>query len=170
MKTLEQDKVDQLLQIIQKKPEQRIIHFSSGSHILTKTLSKLCKKQGHQYYLFCEKDVFYDKSRTKYVGQPHMHITRSSFPHPEDRADDTVYDYFISTLDLGREDKTTFLEKYSPFIKAGGYIIIFISTSGYSEHEEWRTVLEKKNYASIHIGDDLFEHYDVIVSKRSEEE
>ncbi len=170
MKTLEQDKVEQLLQIIQNKPRQRIVHFTESSHIFTKTLSKLCRKYDHQYYLFCTKDVFYDKSMTKYAGQPHMHITRSYLRHPRDMIQDTRYDYFISTLDLSKEDKTTFLEKCSPLIRTGGCIIILIPSSGYTEHEEWRTVLEKKNYGSTHITDDLFEHYDVIVSKRGDEE
>jgi len=40
MKTLEEDKLEQLLQIIQDKPGQRIVHFSNGSHILTKHLSE----------------------------------------------------------------------------------------------------------------------------------
>lgn len=169
MKTLEQDKVEQLLQIIQNKPGHRIIHFSEGSHVLTKTLSKLCRKYDHQYYLFCEKDVFYDKSITKYAGQPHMHISRSVLRHPNDMIQGTKYDYFISTLHINQEDKTTFLKKYSPFIRTGGSIIIFIPSSGNREHEKWRTVLEKKDYGSIHIRNDLFEHYDVIVSKRSDE-
>jgi len=169
MKTLEQDKVEQLLQIIQNKPGQRIIHFSEGSHILTKTLSKLCRKYDHQYYLVCKKDVFYDKSMTKYAGQPHMHIERSPLRDDGYTIQDTRYDYLISTLDLKSENKTTFLEKYSPLIKIGGSIIIFIPNSGYQEDEEWRTVLEEEDYGSTHIRSDLFEHYDVIVSKHSDE-
>ncbi|OQX77936.1 MAG: hypothetical protein B6D54_00785 [Epsilonproteobacteria bacterium 4484_65] len=87
MKTLEEDKLEQLLQIIQDTPGQRIVHFSDDSHILTKHLSECCKIHEGDYYLNCTKD-------------------------------------------------------------------------------EWRDILTEQYYVSTNIIDDLFEHYDVIVSKR----
>jgi len=166
MKILEQDKVEQLLQIIQNKPGQRIVHFSEGSHIFTKTLSELCKRYNSQYYLYCTKDVFYDKSITKYADQPHMHITKFNLHRPRYMMQGIEYDYLISTLDFTIEDKNTFLEKCYPIITTGGNIIILIPNSGYPERDEWRAILEEHYYVSTNIIDDLFEHYDVIVSKR----
>lgn len=164
MKILEQNKVEQLLQIIQNKPRQSIAHFSDGSHIFTKTLSKLCQKYDHYYYLYCTKDVFYDKSMTKYTNQPYMHITKIDLRTPSYVAQAIEYDYLISTLGFSQEDKGLFLEKCHPLIKTDANIIILIPNSDYKEREEWKERLEEKSYRSPNIIDDLFEHYDVIVS------
>ena len=164
MRTLEQDKAEQLLQIIQNKPRQHIVHFSEGSHILTKTLSKLCKEHKHFYTLYCIKDVFYDKSMTKYVNQPHMNITKLNLHTPSYITQSIEYDYLISTLDFSQEDKGLFLEKCHPLIKTDANIIIIIPNSAYSDREEWKERLEEKYYRSPNIIDDLFAHYDVIVS------
>lgn len=166
MKILEQNKVEQLLQIIQNKHGQRIVHFSDGSHIFTKTLSKLCKKYDHYYYLCCTKDVFYDKSITKYTDQPHMHITKFDLQCPEYMTQDIKYDYLISTLDFTLEDKHAFLAKSYPMISTGGNIILLVPNSKYLEHEKWEEVLTALNYVSPTVINNLFEHYDVIVSKR----
>lgn len=166
MRRLEQDKVEQLLQLIQNKPAQRIVHFSDGSHTLTKSLSNLCKKHNSEYYLNCTKEVFFDKAVTKYANQSHMHIAKFNLLRPRYKMQAIEYDYLFVTLDFTKEDRETFLKKCYPIIKTGGNIIIFIPNSDYSQRDEWRTILEEQYYVSTNIIDDLFEHYDVIVSKR----
>lgn len=166
MKPLEEDKLEQLLQILQKKPAQRIVHFSNGSHLLTKYLSQFCETYENDYYLYCTKDVFYDKSMTKYTNQPHMHIVKFNLRRPRYMIRALEYDYLIATLDFEEEDKAEFLEKCYPIIRTGGNIIIIIPNSGYSEQDEWRDILEEQYYVSVNIIDDIFEHHDVIVAKR----
>ncbi len=166
MKNLEQDKVEQLLQIIQDKPGQRIVHFSDGSHILTKNLSEFCENHHSDYYLYCTKDAFYDKSVTKYAGQAHMHIVKFNLRRPRYMMQAVEYDYLIATLDFAEEDKAVFLEKCYPIIRTGGNIIILIPNSSYMERDEWRDLLVEQYYVSTNIIEDLFEHYDVIISKR----
>ena len=62
MKPIEADKVEQLLKILQKRSGQHLIHFTASSHILTKYLHQFCQTHDNEYYLYCTKDVFYDKS------------------------------------------------------------------------------------------------------------
>ena len=166
MKTLEEENIKQLLQIIQDKPGQRIVHFSDGSHLLTKHLSDFCKTHESDYYLNCTKEVFYDKSMTKYAGQTHIKISNFKLARPRYKMQAIEYDYLIATLDFTQEDKTVFLEKCYPIIRTGGNIIILIPNSSYTERDDWRDTLGEQYYVSINIIDDLFEHYDVIVAKR----
>lgn len=171
MKILEQDKVEELLHIIQNEPDQRIIHFSDGSHILTRSLSKWCKKHHSHYYLYCTKDAFYDKSVTKYANQSHMHIVKFNLSHPKHIMQHINYDYLIVTIDFTQQDKTIFLEKcYSVIRRSEGSMIILIPNSSYDQREEWRDILAEQYYASMNIIDDLFGEYDVIVSKRMQTE
>lgn len=166
MKNLEQDKVEQLLHIIRDKPGQRIVHFSDGSHILTRSLSKWCKQHHSHYYLYSTKSAFYDKSVTKYANQSHTHIVKFNLNRPTYMIQDIQYDYLIATVDLTQEDKALFLEKCYPIIKIGGSIIVLIPKSTYVQRDEWRDILTVQYYVSTNIIDDLFEEYDVIVAKR----
>ena len=93
-----------------------------------------------------------------------MHITKFDLRTPSYVTQAMEYDYLISTLDFSQEDKGLFLEKCHPLIKTDANIIIIIPNSAYSDREEWKERLEEKYYRSPNIIDDLFEHFDVIVS------
>jgi hypothetical protein len=166
MKPLEADKVEQLLEVLQKKPGQRIVHFTASSHILTKYLHRFCQTHNNDYYLYCTKDVFYDKSMTKYAGQSNIQIAKFNLHRPRYILKATEFDYLITTVDLTEEDKGKFLGKCYPILKTGGNIIIILPNSGYTERDEWRDILQEQYYGSVNIIDDLFEHYDVIIAKR----
>ena len=166
MKPLEADKVKQLLEVLQKKPGQRIVHFTASSHILTKYLHRFCQTHNNDYYLYCTKDVFYDKSMTKYADQSNIHIAKFNLHRPSYLMKAIEFDYLIVTVDLTEEDKGEFLEKCSPIIKIGGNVIIIILNLEYTEHDTWRDILQEQYYGSVNIIDDLFEHHDVIIAKR----
>jgi len=166
MKTPELDKVEQLLQIIQNKPGQRIVHFSDASPVLTKSLSDLCKQHDSDYHLYCTKDAFYDKCLAEYEGEEHIRITKFNLRRPRYLMQGIEFDYLIVTLDFEEEDKAVFLGKCYPIIRTGGNIMIIIPNSSYGERDEWRDILIEQYYVSTNIMDDLFEEYDVIVSKR----
>jgi len=166
MKNLGQTQVDQLLQIIQSKPGQRIVHFSDGSHMLTKSLSELCKQHDSAYHLYCTKDTFYNKCITKYEGEDHIRIVKFNLRRPRYLMQGIEFDYLIATLDFKAEDKAEFLGKCYPIIRTGGNIMIIIPNSSYRERDEWRDILVEQYYVSTNIMDDIFEDYDVIVSKR----
>lgn len=166
MKTLEEDKLKQLLQIIQPRPALRIGHFSDGSHTLSKILSSFCQKNRYEYHLNCSKDVFYDKSMTKYQEQPHIQITKFNLNRPSYMIQGKVYEYLFVTTSLQKEEKDSFLKKCYPIIKNAGNIIIFIPKSNYEERYEWMGLLEEHYYVASNTIDDLFEHYDILISKK----
>jgi len=166
MKNIELSQVEQLLEIIQSKPGQRIVHFSDGSHLITKSVSDLCKEHDSAYQLYCTKDTCYDESVSNYEGQDHIRITKFNLRRPRYLMQGIEFDYLLATLDFTEEDKAVFLEKCYPIIRTGGNIMIIIPNAGYSEMDEWRDILEEQYYVSVNIIDNIFEDYDIIVAKR----
>ena len=166
MKNIEQSQVEQLLQIIQSKPGQRIVHFSDGLPILTESLNELCKTHDSAYHLYCTNDTSYEQSVSKYKNQDHIRITKFMLRRPRYLMQGIEFDYLIATLDFTEENKTLFLEKCYPIIRTGGNIMIIIPNSAYEERDEWREILEEQYYVSVAIIDDMFEDYDVVVAKR----
>jgi len=166
MKNIELSQVEQLLEIIQSKPGQRIVHFSDGSPILTDSLSNLCKAHNSAYQLYCTKDTCYNESVSNYEGQEHIRITKFNLRRPRYLMQGIEFDYLLATLDFTEENKAVFLEKCYPIIRTGGNIMIIIPNAAYTEMDEWRDILEEQYYVSINIIDNIFEHYDIIVAKR----
>ncbi len=166
MKNMEPEKVEQLLQIIQKKPAQRIVHFSNGSHILSKALAALCKEYQSDYYLNCVKDACFEKAKTKYENQSHVHVMKFALQRPRYKIQGIEYDYLIATLNFQEVDKESFLSKCYPIIRTGGNIVLLIPNANYNQQDEWNALLEEKYYVSATIINDIFDDYDVIVAKR----
>jgi len=166
MKNIEQEEVAQLLQVIQKKPAQRIVHFCENTSILNKNLSILCKEYTNDYYIYCTHPTYFAEATETYTNQEHVHTVNFNLQRPRYLIQAIEYDYLISTLDFTDKDKTTFLEKCYPIIRTGGNIFIFISKTGYEERDEWRDVLEEQYYVSVTIIDNIFKHHDVISAKR----
>ena len=166
MKNIEPSQVEQLLEIIQSKPGQRIVHFSDGSPILTDSLSNLCKTHDSAYHLYCTEDTCYDESMRNYEGQDHIRITKFMLRRPRYLMQGIEFDYLVSTMNFENKNKTEFLEKCYPIIRTGGNIIIIVPNAGYSERDEWQEILEEQYYVSVNIIDNFFEDYDVIVAKR----
>ena len=166
MKILEQDKIEQLLQIIQNKPAQRIVHFSDGNMELSDALLTLTKNYESEYHLNCVDENFYRNSLIKYETSPHIGVTNFNLKRPRYMIQAIEYDYLIASLNWKIYDKKEFLKKSHPIIKTGGNILIFIEKESYKVQDEWMAILEELYYVSTSIIDDIFDNYDVIVSKR----
>ncbi len=166
MKNIELYQVKQLLQLIQTKPEQHIVHFTDGSHLLTKHLSAFYKETESHYNLYCTKKSFYDKSMTKYKNETHMHIMYVALSSLNDLMNTPQFDTLIVTLDLEKEDKISFLKKCYTMVKKEGEMIIFIPNSDDPVHSRWKDSLAEQHYVSSMIHDDLFDDYDVIIAKK----
>ena len=163
MKPIEKDKLNQLLQIIQNEPGQRIVHFVDDDHTFIPHLSDFCKKQETTYYLHCTTELSYDRAINAYDAQ---HISHFNLKRPRYKIQGIEYDYVISTLNFKQEDKNDFLKKCYDIIKTAGNIIIFIPNTTYAQRDEWKTLLEEHYYVSTTIIDDLFTDIDVVISKR----
>jgi len=166
MKNLDPEEVAQLLQVIQKKPAQRIVHFCENASILNESLASLCKEYTNDYYIYCTDPTYFTEATETFATQAQVHTMNFNLRRPRYLMQAIEYDYLISTLDFTDKSKTEFLEKCYPIIRTGGNILLFISKTGYEERDEWWDVLEEQYYVSVNIIDNIFEHYDVISAKR----
>jgi len=166
MKNLETSQVKQLLEIIQSKPGQRLVHFTEQGEALCKKLHQFSQENDNNYYLYCTEKSFYETSKETYKDQSHIRVVNFNTQRPRYMIQGIEYDYLITNLDFTQEDKSTFLEKCYPIIRTGGNIIIIIPNSDSNERDEWQTVLEEQYYVSVNIIDNIFDDYDVIVAKR----
>jgi hypothetical protein len=62
--------------------------------------------------------------------------------------------------------RSDFLKKTHSIIKNAGMILIFLPKEERTQYYEWTALLEEHYYVASSIIDDLFEHYDVIISKK----
>ena len=166
MKTLKKENIEQLLKIIQNKPGQRIVHFTSHTHPLIEPLKKLCEVYESHYHLYCTEETYYKECLAQYKEHPLIHVTNFKLRRPRYLMQGIEFDYLFTTLDYTKESKKEFLEKCYPIIRTGGNILIIIPNSNYPERDEWRDILEEQYYVSVTIIDDMFINHDVIVAKR----
>ena len=166
MKTLEKESINQLLEIIIDKPAQRILHFTEGSHTLTKSLNAFCIAHHYSYQLLCTTDICLEKNQQKYGKSTAMSMMKFPLSRPRYVIQGKEYEYIFVTLTLPKEARSDFLEKTYPLIRHAGNIIIFLPKNAHEERYHWLELLEEHLYVATNTIDNMFENYDVIVSKR----
>ena len=165
MKQLEEEKIDQLLGIINLYPSIRIMQFSDGSHLLSKKISRLCEENDYEYQLNCTDDIFYQKSILKYAENNHVKVKQINLGQPRYAIQAKMYDYLFVSSDIPDEEKLSFLKKTYSVIKNAGNIIIFVPKGDYPQIQLWTQLLEDNNFVATNTLD-IFSNYDVIISKK----
>jgi len=162
---LEENKIDQLLGIINMYPAIRVMHFSDGSHLLTKKIHELCKKHEYEYQLNCTNEIYFQKATTKYKDSKIIHIKRINLAQPRYNIQAKAYDYLFVTSDISQEERESFLKKSYSVIKNAGLILIFIPKGDLEQNYIWSELLSKNNFVATNTLD-IFEQYDLIISKK----
>ena len=165
MKQLEEERIDQLLGIINLYPSIRIMQFSDGSHLLSRKISQICEENDYEYQLNCTSDIFYQKSTLKYAESNHVKVKFINLEQPRYAIQAKLYDYLFVTNDIPDEEKLSFLKKSYGVIKNAGNIIIFVPRGDYSQIHLWTQLLEENNFVATNTID-IFSNYDVIISKK----
>lgn len=165
MKQLEEKRIDQLLGIINLYPAIRIMHFSDGSHLLTKKISTLCKEHNYEYQLNCTSNICYEKASSKYIDADHIRIKQISLTQPRYAIQAKKYDYLFVTSEIPDEEKPSFLKKVYGVIKNAGLILIFVPKGDLHQRHMWTELLQENYFVATNTLD-IFSHYDVIISKK----
>ena len=72
---------------------------------------------------------------------------------------------FVSSI-IDEENRNDFLKRSHQIIRSAGNIIIFVPKKDSHERDNWVALLEENLYVSTSIIDDIFEHYDIIISRK----
>ena len=165
MKHLEEEKVDQLLGIINLYPSMRIMHFSEDSHLLSKKIAALCTVHDYEYQLNCINETCFEKATTKYSDNKHIKIKKFDLAQPRYTIQAKLYDYLFVTAAVSDEMRPSFLKKAYAAIKNAGLILIFVPGEDLHLKHLWTELLQDNNFVATNTID-LFPNYDVIISKK----
>ncbi len=166
MKNLEKDQLEDLLEIIGANPSQQIIHFSDSGEMFTKILSEYCQKRDYLYQINCTDKLFYEQATELHKDENNTKVMNFNLARPSYMIQAREYNFLFLTAEIEEEIRDAFLKKAYKIIRGAGSIVIFIEKKGYSQRDSWVASLEENLYVSTSIIDDMFEHYDVIISRK----
>jgi len=161
MNKIEKNSLDKLLQIIEPIPMQTITHFSCGGMDMIHMLRDFSFKLDYEYRLNCTNAELYDKVKNL------EHAVVKNFPiaRPNYLIQGKFSDYLFVTIYIEDEEKEMFLKKAHRSIKNAGLILLFVQKDSLEQIDLWNRLLEENNFVAT-SSIDLFEHYDIIISKK----
>ena len=166
MKNIELNALKQLLEIIGPYPSTAVAHFSDADITLSQTIYNFCHEKSYQYQINATDTSFYTKLNESFQDKPGIRIIDFSLNRPKYLIQGKTYEYLFVTIELPREQRDDFLKKAHEILRNAGNILIFIPNSSDEERYEWEYLLEKNYYVATNTINDLFERYDVIISKK----
>jgi len=166
MKDLEKDKLEILLQIIGTNPSLQIAHFTQEYDTLTKSLHRYCKTEGYHYQLNCTDHASFKTLLERYKEDMTTKVRELPLERNSYMLQAKQYDYVFITCNIQEILRDNFLQRVHKIILNAGNLILFIPKNNMTERYNWVTLLEENYYVATSTIDDLFENYDVIISKK----
>ncbi len=166
MNKIETTEFKKLLQIISHAPALRIGHFSDGGETIVNMLSELCQEKAYEYQINCTEPSFFETLSQTYKELSHVKPINFTLERPRYMIQGKMYEYLFVTSTIPQEMRSDFLKKAHSIIKNAGNIIIFLPSGSYEERYHWVELLEEHYYVASNTIDDLFENYDVLISKK----
>jgi len=166
MKNIEKDKLKKLLEIIADAPALRIAHFSESGEMMTEILSDFCQKKGYEYQINCTNSSFFETMSDKFKDINAVKPIKFTLERPRYMIQGKIYEYLFVTTVIEEKMRSDFLKKAHGIIKNAGNILIFLPKGSYEERYSWMALLEEHYYVASNTIDDLFENYDVLISKK----
>ena len=166
MKNLEKDKLETLLQIIGTNPSLRIAHFTEGEDGLTKALHDYCEAEEYEYQINCTDDDSVEMLLEKYKENRQTQVRALPLERNSYMKQAKQYDFVFITSEVDETLRDDFLKRVHRIILNAGNVILFINKENREEKYQWVALLEENNYVATSTIDDLFEYYDIIISKK----
>lgn len=166
MKNLETNAIKTLINIIGTVPEYQIVHFTDGGEPLIDAIQAHCTQHDYLYQINCLDDDLHQTLQEKYKEIKKTVVLKIPLERRTYKIQAREYQFMFVTASIAEEERGEFLKKAHVIIRSSGNIIIFIKKKDYKERDSWTSLLEENLYVSTSIIDDMFENYDVIISKR----
>lgn len=165
MKTIDKNSLEKLLEIIKPSPMLCIAHLCDNEKLICDTVNNFCLDNKYEYLLNCTHETFYQQAMSMYGKNEWVKIKQFDFVRPSYMSHGKFYDYFFVTCDIQSDTKDQFLQKSYKVIKNAGHIIIFIPKKNSEEIDIWTELLEKNYFVATNTID-MFDDYNVIISKK----
>lgn len=166
MKPIELDKLEQLLPIVGPYPSTSVAHFSDGSIPIARAVYNHCREKNYGYQLNCTDNTFYTEASNTFSGNEGIRIIDFSLNRPRYIIQGKSYEFVFVTVDLPDDLKDDFLKKTHEILRNAGNIIFFLPKMADAQRYEWERLLEQNYYVATNTINDLFEYYDVLISKK----
>ena len=166
MKNIEEDKLKKLLEIIPLCPALQIAHFTDSGEMLTDALSDFCQKREYEYQINCTDKSFFNLLSSKYENMSNVKSINFTLERPRYMMQGKMYEYLFVTAKIPENLRSDFIKKAHSIIKNAGNIIVFLPKGSYEERYSWVELLEEHYYVASNTIDDLFENYDILISKK----
>ncbi len=166
MKQIELDKFERLLQIVGPYPSTAVAHFSNMNSAMVHAIYSYCQQKNYAYQLNCTDNAFYTEVVKTFEGDDGIKIIDFSLNRPRYLIQGKSYEFIFVTVDLEDEIRDDFLKKTHEILRNSGNILLFLPKITDSQRHEWEKLLEQNYYVATNTIDDLFEHYDVMISKK----
>ena len=167
MKNIEKEQLKNFLDIIGTTPAHQIVHFTEDGDVMIDMLSEYCNKHEYLYQINCTNKEFYEKTSERFKE---TNTTTAVLNFALERRSYMIqareYNFLFLTSTIDDEIRNEFLAKAHKIIRSAGNIIILIKKEGYEMRDKWVASLEENLFVSTSVIDDMFENYDLIISKK----
>ena len=166
MKNLEKDQLEILLNIIGSNPSLQIAHFAQSGDMITDMLSEYCHVRNYLYQINALDETFYNTVSEKFRDRETTVVKYFPLERRSYMMQGRQYDFIFVTAEIKDELKSAFLKRVHQIMRNAGNIIIFIPKKDREAQDHWTSLLEEHNYVATNTITDMFQHYDVIISKK----
>ena len=166
MKPIEKEPFEQLLTIIPDHPMVRILHFADSGEDAPSTLADFTMRKRYEYQINCLDEGFFTLMQQRFADNEAVKPVKFTLSRPRYMIQGKLYDYLFVTASIPEEMRELFLQRAHPIIKNGGNILLFLPKGNHTQRFEWMRLLEENYYVASNTIDDLFEHYDLLISKK----
>lgn len=167
MKKLEKNSLNTLLEIIGTNPSVQVAHFSDGGEELVNALNDYCLKQdGYTYQLNATTEPFYSKMQKEFENSSITKVYNFILKRKSYMIQAREYNFLFVSIEIEDDFMDIFLKRVHKIIRSAGYILLFINKGDINRQDRLIASLEENYFVSTSIIDDMFENYDVIISKK----
>ena len=166
MKPIEINRLKTLLEIVGPYPSTSVVHFSNNNLDVSKTIYEYCYDKSYEYQINATEKSFFTTLNEHFNGQEGIRIFDFSLNRPKYLIQGKTYEFLFATIDIPENQRNVFLQRAHEILRNSGNILLFIPNASDKEHNDWKKLLEENYYVATNTINDLFEHYDVIISKK----
>jgi len=166
MKNLEKEKLQTLLNIIGSNPSQRIVHFTDGGETLINALFDYCSPKEYLYQINCTNSTSFKNISEKFDERNIAKVRDFPLERKSYIIEGQQYDFLFVTNTIAKAMRDDFLKRTYKIILNAGNIVIFVPNNDDIQKYHWIELLEENYYVATNTINDLFENYDVIISKK----
>jgi len=166
MKNIDKVQLKTLIDIIGSLPSLQIAHFTNEEDSLSDMLNEYCHERGYLYQINTSDRSFAEGVSEKLRDTETTQVKFFPLERNAYMIQGRQYDFLFVSIEIEDALKGDFLKKVHKIMRNAGNIIIFIPKGDRKTRYSWTALLEEHYFVATSTINDLFENYDVVISKK----